>query len=43
MTTLTEVKIAEATTVRAFDIFQKAVFCLALYTDEANLQMFVMI
>ena len=27
----------------AFDIFQKVVFCLALYTKEVNLQTFVMI
>ena len=27
----------------AFDIFQKVVFCSALYTEEANLQTFVMI
>ena len=27
----------------AFDIFQKVVFCLALYTQEVNLQTFVMI
>ena len=27
----------------AFDIFQKVVFCLALYTEEVNLQTFVMI
>ena len=26
-----------------FDIFQKVVFCLALYTEEVNLQTFVMI
>ena len=27
----------------AFDIFQKVIFCLALYTEEVNLQSFVMI
>ena len=27
----------------AFDIFQKVIFCLALYTEEVNLQIFVMI
>ena len=27
----------------AFDIFQKVVFCLTLYTEEVNLQTFVMI
>ena len=27
----------------AFDIFQKLVFCLTLYTEEVNLQTFVMI
>ena len=27
----------------AFDIFQKVVFCLTLYTEEVNLQIFVMI
>ena len=27
----------------AFDIFQKVTFCLALYTEEVNLQTFVMI
>ena len=27
----------------AFDIFQKVVFCLALYTEEVNLQTFAMI
>ena len=27
----------------AFDIFQKVVFCLTLYTEEVNLQVFVMI
>ena len=27
----------------AFDIFQKVVFCLALYTEEVSLQTFVMI
>ena len=27
----------------AFDIFQKVVFCLTLYTVEVNLQIFVMI
>ena len=26
----------------AFDIFQKVIFCLALYTEEVNLQFFVM-
>ena len=27
----------------AFDVFQKVVFCLALYTEEVNLQIFVLI
>ena len=27
----------------AFNIFQKVVFCLVIYTDEVNLQTFVMI
>ena len=27
----------------AFDIFQKVVFCLTLYTEEVDLQIFVMI
>ena len=27
----------------AFDIFQKVIFCLALYTEEMNLQTSVMI
>ena len=27
----------------AFDIFQKVVLCLTLYTEEVNLQTFVMI
>ena len=27
----------------AFNIFQKVIFCLALYTEEVNLQSFVMI
>ena len=27
----------------AFDIFRKVVFCLALYTEEVNLQIFGMI
>ena len=27
----------------AFDIFQKVVFCLVLYTKEVNLQTFIMI
>ena len=26
-----------------FDIFQKVIFCLALYTEKVNLQIFVMI
>ena len=28
--------------VSAFDIFQKVVFCVAFYTDEVNLQTFVL-
>ena len=27
----------------AFDIFQKVIFCLVLYTEEVNLQTFVTI
>ena len=27
----------------AFDIFQKVIFCLALYTEEVSLQIFVML
>ena len=37
------IEIASDKTYCAFNIFQKVVFCLMLYTEEINLQTFVMI